>query len=387
MSTSRARGLEGLWEEAGSFSGLATTEILFSQFFPAGVGPCNVIAAVMARPVDGAEAHCTPREFTRGHWKRLSTKAKSELSATIEVWTCWGLPDGAGGFLDFNFDFDRTCTEVYAIGRTYAGCAQRDDWCSPPTWVYSLTPDTQHEMRVPDEPSRNEGGARTCRIGQVLFAGERGSASLTAANVFTLENFDPLMPIRLSAWESGTFSATAGDALGYARIRHSASAMLAVSFNIYSEHYFDAKEGTPPEPEHTQEEEMRYKERIADLERELESRNRQYADLEADFVTTNREVSSERDSLRQALADTQNAASSQIASLQTELAAVRNELQQTIEAVPQLIQQNLEAYFQQRLNQLLADPNALRDMLMQHAQSSQDPRTLFATLQAMNQLG
>lgn len=380
-------GMSVLTAEGNASSGLVTT--LTTTFLDWGLpleGPFSGLSFVAYETSANAE----PANLTApGAWRLVARKYKSEVSTMAELWVGLNIPGASAASADVVVTLANTASAMLVVTTLIEGAVQGVNALSRPAWQFHQGTGLL-KFDTPDEPAPvtvnpvSMGGA----VAQATFVVYQDAGQFNPLNCITRRNvFTGTREVDFCTAGFTNTEFAPELARGRSEISVSLTYALGVSVNLYTDQHFDAKEGTPPEPEHTPEEEMRYKERIADLERELESRNQQHVDLEADFVATNREISSERDSLRQALADTQNAASSQIAALQTELATVRNELQQTLAALPAHIQQAAEQHFQQRLAQLLDDPATLRDLLMQRAQSANDPRTVFSALQGMQQIG
>lgn len=360
------------------------------QFNPAN-GPQNALIYVFMHG-QGSTPVSSRLEvtFAGGNYKLVSRKYKEELSATIEVWQGWGfMSEEGGGVSPITATFDNTTSAagIFVVG--FTGVELGDQWVSPPAWRFTSSFEQTIQVKTPDPPTTsrpaNDLNGTIGRVAQNVLCVARGNTA-PHMNAATVMGTGPFGSYDATVLGSGTLDLIPESYSGYIEGSHSSTAALFVGLSLYSPKFLDAKEGTPPESEDTPEDEMRYKERIAQLERDLAETRRTHADAETDFVATNRALTAERDGLKTSLDGVQAAATQHIAQLQAELEATRAELQQTIEAVPQIIAQTQEQYFQQRLNELLADPMALRQMLMEHAQQSQDPRNLFATLQAMNSL-
>lgn len=359
-----------------SSSGVVNSLTGASPGGPVNNGPFTALALVSYE----SSANAASAALTApGNWRLFARKHKVEMSATVELWAGWNLPGGATSSLSYAVNFAVPTSAATLTVLLFRGTAQGDNWLSQAAWRFGAGSQYMR-FETPDEPQGSGGSVAQCSFLHVHSLGALQRANCDLASTALIGS------VRTTGVTSGLIGDSA-QLQGHHEVSITAANTLAISVNLYTEQHFDSKEGTDPTPELTQEEEMRYKERISELERELESRSQHYAETESDLVSTNRIVSTERDNALSQLSQLQADATQQIATLQQELVNVRAELQQTLEALPAILQQSNEQYFQQRLSELLADPATFRALLTQHAQAAQDPRNLFSTLQAMNQLG
>lgn len=416
------------WDFA-NFSGInKSVDVLM----PKANGPYGAIFTSMARgktrPINATIIPPAGSSFDL-----VGRKYKPEIDVTLEVWKIWDLAGVSAGTAVFQVTYDSSFSGVGISVITLTGIEQGDGFVSAPAWAYTTT-DARLTHKPPHKPEPCRTPQDAPNIAQYVAHARLGSQNLQVFNAvsdFSANLF--LGEISFEVFHSGTTDQSGlAVAPNYIETFTSSTASLVVSFNVYGPQVFDSKEGIPPEDEFTPEEEMRLKERITELEREVTTLREQQAIDQDDFVTSTRNLTAERDShkaqaetsraaVEQAVAETarilkQNtalqqqidtipqllaerdtaisqlndaltASVEQIAALQQELDATRSELQQTLAALPAHIQQAADQVSQQRISQLLADPVALRELLMQRAQASTDPRNLFAALQGMQQLG
>lgn len=368
----------------------------------------------------------------QGNWKLVGRKHKEEFSTTLELWAGYGLPGtSAAGILSFQMDYDASYSGAACSVFTLTGTEQGENFVSSPVWNFTTTNERQkHKTPLP---------ASVCRtledspeVAQYVFHARGGSQTLTRANAVT-DYTDTLFAgsISIVGMHNGTTDiATQTLAPEYIETVVSSGASLAISVNVMAPSAFDGREGVAPE--YTLEEEMRLKERITELEREVSTLREQQAVDQNDYVESVRSATAERDAATRKAADSESAITQlvadqaksakhisslqkqldavpqqlaerdstisqlndalstyadQIATLQTELDATRNELKQTLDALPSYIQQAASQLADRQIAALLADPNALRAQLMNRAQASTNPQHLFAALQGLQQLG